>query len=136
MSEVIARIAARIDDIEAEIGRDEVRLAAKRELLAGLREAIRRHGPGDTAEAPGDLSGMPIRDAAGVILAELREGAGYADVARLALARGYRSPKSGADIGKIAHSFYETMRRHPALFERDARDGGRFRLVAGRTPSP
>ena len=83
------------------------------------------HASAEPAEpAPGDLFGKSIREAARIVLGEI-DSAEYGEIARLALARGYRSHKSGDDGEKITRSFYETMRRNPSDF---VQSGAVFRL--------
>jgi len=141
-----AAIRSRIHDLEAEIqdleaaGRIFRRYAATpRELkvprllqetmpvVPGAEDVGDFVGTLTGRPISGDLAGKTIREAARLILAEVESGE-YGEIARMALARGYRSHKSGDDAEKITRSFYETMRRNPADFDQS---GPSFRL---RTP--
>lgn len=142
----IDRLLSDLDGLDAEIARDESRIAAKRRLRDELRATVDRYKavmiapstvpasspkPHGNGEDEINLFGRPIPDAARVVLSEIADWGDYAEVARIALSRGYRSHKSGGDPEKVTRSFYETMRRDPSIFEQHSNEKRRFRLRTG-----
>jgi len=132
-------------EIEAALAEAEREAAHINKKIEDLREAAKRLRPyyepsgglayggtsnvsfdaGARAEGKKDLAGMTIEDAAAVILREgENQGMPSDEIARAAIARGYRSTSSRNpenDPKKIMTSFRVTMKRLTQKFENEGR---------------